>query len=53
MDTLSDEYKQLKDLEVRIFEHGNNCDENGMSPSQKVSLTQLRLQKAKIERFAA
>jgi len=52
-DFLSEEYRMLEDLEVKIFEIGNSCDENGMSTSQKVKINQLRLQRAKIKRLAA
>ena len=52
-DLLTEEYRLIQDLEVRIFELGNSCDENGFSPQQKVNLTELRLQRAKIRRMAA
>ena len=32
-DFLSEECRMLEDLEVKIFEIGNSCDENGMSSS--------------------
>ena len=31
-DFFSEEYRLIQDLEVKIFELGNSCDENGFSP---------------------